>query len=213
MNDCQISEEELLERWRASASEEERRLLLEAALTPYLGRITRWALRICGSPDEAAETAQDALLAICSHIDQFRGECRFSTWVFAIVQNQARRRGMRSSRRRETSIDQLPEPTSPGPDAEDGLDQQLRMVQFRKLINTELTPLEAKIFLLHFGEEVPLAVLDRELRLTNRSGAKAHLVSATRKLRRKMKPLLARAPSRRAAGKNGLAITKGAEDE
>ncbi len=43
--------------------------------------------------------------------------------------------------------------------------------------------LEAKVITLHYGDELTLEAITRMLRLTNPSGAKAHIVSARRKLR------------------------------
>jgi RNA polymerase sigma-70 factor (ECF subfamily) len=188
MHDQQPSEEALLERLRLSRSGEERTALLERILAPYLDRIARWAQRISADPETAAEVAQDALLAICSHVDRFRGECRFSTWIYTIVRNQAWKRGSRTARGLEVPLEEVPEPSS-GPEAEGSLERREGVERFRRLIESELTPLEARIFLLHFGEGVPLAVLDRELGLQNRSGSRAYLISAKRKLRRKMRGL------------------------
>ena len=41
---------------------------------------------------------------------------------------------------------------------------------------------EARVMLLHYGEEMPLNAVSRKLGLTNKSGAKAYVVSARRKL-------------------------------
>jgi DNA-directed RNA polymerase specialized sigma24 family protein len=42
---------------------------------------------------------------------------------------------------------------------------------------------EARVLLLHYGQELPLRAVSRMLGLTNKSGAKAYIVSARRKLR------------------------------
>jgi RNA polymerase sigma-70 factor (ECF subfamily) len=42
-------------------------------------------LRIVGSPEDAEEVAQDAFLRTWRALPRFRGECRFSTWLFRIV--------------------------------------------------------------------------------------------------------------------------------
>src|SRR2546428_14137643 len=86
------SEEELLERLRHSNSGEDRRNLLEDLLTPYLNHIARWALRISANRDQAAEIAQDALLAGCAHIDQFRGRGGLWTRADTIGRHHARKR-------------------------------------------------------------------------------------------------------------------------
>jgi DNA-directed RNA polymerase specialized sigma24 family protein len=54
----------------------------------------------------------------------------------------------------------------------------------RALLDQTLDETENKIFTLHYGDDVPLKVITRLLGLENRSGAKAHIVSARRKLRR-----------------------------
>ncbi len=41
---------------------------------------------------------------------------------------------------------------------------------------------EAQVMLLHYGKELPLNTVSRMLGLTNKSGAKAYIVSAKRKL-------------------------------
>ncbi len=45
-----------------------------------------------------------------------------------------------------------------------------------------LEPLELRVMTLHYGHEVPLATITRELALSNPSGAKAYIVNARRKL-------------------------------
>ena len=181
-------EKALLREWRDSRSGEEKRQLLEKILTPYIDRIGRWALRIRGNPDDAAEAAQDALLAICSHIGEFRGECRFSTWIYTIVRNQVWKKSSRVARRGETSLEEVAEPQDKASsDPESIFRKRESTDQLRKWIGSELSSLEARIFLLHFGEGIPLQVLNQKLGLTNRSGARAYLLAAKRKLHRKIK--------------------------
>ncbi len=213
MTEERAAEEDLLRRLRLCASEEERRRLLEVLLLPYLDQIARWALRISADRDEAAEIAQDALLAICSHVDRFRGECRFSTWVYTIVRNQGWKRAVRWSRDQEVPLEEAPDRASETAGTEEIYERREDLARFRRLLDTELTPLEAQIFLQHFGDGVPLAVLERELGLTNRSGAKAYLVAALRKLRRRMRSWKGGAPSPgRLAARRCADVTRGDDD-
>ena len=46
-----------------------------------------------------------------------------------------------------------------------------------------LTTTEARVMMLHYGFDVPLANITKSLELHNKSGAKAYIVSARRKLR------------------------------
>ena len=196
-------EEELLRRWRQCRSADGRRALLERILEPYLARIVRWSLRFARNPDEASEIAQDALLTVCSRLESFRGEARFSTWLYALVRNHALNRVGRASDRRETSLEDMPpDVDSRTPDG--GYDRSQRLRDARSLLASVLTPMEARVFLLHFGLEMPLAAIDRELGLTNRSGARAYLVSAKRKLKRTREGRARRARARRERARETL---------
>lgn len=47
------------------------------------------ALRMCGSPEDAADVAQEAFLAAWRALPNFRGEAGFSTWLYRLVNNAA----------------------------------------------------------------------------------------------------------------------------
>jgi len=49
----------------------------------------RCAFRLLGNAADAEDAVQEALLAACKHIDQFRGQSQISTWLTAIVRNCA----------------------------------------------------------------------------------------------------------------------------
>ena len=51
---------------------------------------------------------------------------------------------------------------------------------------------ERAVFVLHYGDELPLDAVTRTLGLDNASGAKAYVVSAKRKLARAVKRIAAR---------------------
>ena len=51
---------------------------------------------------------------------------------------------------------------------------------------------ERAVFVLHYGDDVPLEAIGRLLQLQNTSGAKAFIVSAKRKLARAVKRIAAR---------------------
>ncbi len=68
-----------------------------------------------------------------------------------------------------------------------GFDSALERAQLtgvaREMMAKELTPVEAQVMMLHFGEDMPLAAISRLLKMENASGAKAYVVSAKRKLK------------------------------
>ena len=53
-------------------------------------RFRRIALAHLGEAADAEDAVQDALLAALTHVDQFRGQAKMSTWLTAIVINSAR---------------------------------------------------------------------------------------------------------------------------
>ena len=71
----------------------------------------------------------------------------------------------------------------------------------RTLIRETLDEIETKVLILHYVNELPLDVVNRMLGLTNRSGAKAYIVSARRKLMRAHARWKARQPQAMRGGR------------
>ena len=60
------------------------------AVTSCLPVFYRIALRRLGDIADAEDAVQDALLSAYRHLDQFKGQAKFSTWLTSIVINSAR---------------------------------------------------------------------------------------------------------------------------
>lgn len=65
----------------------------------YQHRVFNVVVRIVGDRAEAEDVAQEVFVAIFKHIDGFRGDAKFSTWVYRIATNTARNRIKYLSRR------------------------------------------------------------------------------------------------------------------
>ena len=76
--------------------------------------VYRAALAALRVPEEAEEAAQDALVRAWSHLDRFRGDSTFKTWLLRIAWNQAlsRRRGVTRWVRRAVGLDDVVEPAA-----------------------------------------------------------------------------------------------------
>ena len=97
-----VSAEEiaLIERVRAG----ERDLFMEL-VRPYQKLVYSTALSIMKNEHDAEDISQEALFKAFKNLRQFRGECKFSTWIIQITVNEARHRLRRAIRAAEESID------------------------------------------------------------------------------------------------------------
>lgn len=87
-SDATPSEEKLLIR-RIQSGEPE---LFYQLIRPCERRIYVIALAVVRNEADAEDTVQEALLKAFTHLDQFRSESRFSTWLIQIAINEARMR-------------------------------------------------------------------------------------------------------------------------
>jgi RNA polymerase sigma factor (sigma-70 family) len=179
-----LSDEQLVETARAEPARASE--CLGVLYGRYHSKVAYWCLRVCGSREEAADLAQEVFLRVHSRLGSFRGESRFSTWLYQVTRSVAINRG-ESSRRHSAplaDLDSTPEMADPLPDAEELLDRAQAAGELRAAME-ELEPLEARVLYLHFADGLTLPRITDLLRLENRSGAKAYIVSAMRKLRRR----------------------------
>ncbi len=78
---------------------------LGTLLTRHQGMLFNTALRMVSNRDDAMEVAQEAMLKIVQHIDNFREDARFTTWATRIAMNCAISRLRRRKIRRTQSLD------------------------------------------------------------------------------------------------------------
>ena len=86
-------------------SEEGAAQQLEQILASGLPSLYRRAYRILGNAADAEDAVQDALLAAYTHLHQFRGQAKISTWLTTIVLNCARLQLRRRPRQVHVSLD------------------------------------------------------------------------------------------------------------
>jgi RNA polymerase sigma-70 factor (ECF subfamily) len=60
---------------------------VEQLLARYEHQIYRFALRQCGDEQDAQDTLQETMIAAIRGLQGFRGEARFSTWLYQIVRS------------------------------------------------------------------------------------------------------------------------------
>ncbi|HEU5400720.1 MAG TPA: sigma-70 family RNA polymerase sigma factor [Terriglobales bacterium] len=111
-------------------------------IAPIERRLYFTALDIVRSQADAEEVAQEAILKAFRNLRSFRGDCKFSTWVFSITVNEAR---MRLRRNRELLLDDLQ------PEEEEGEYTPLQIADWREIPSEVLENSEMRE---HLGKAV-----------------------------------------------------------
>jgi RNA polymerase sigma-70 factor (ECF subfamily) len=174
---------------------------LDLLFRRYHQKVAGWCLRFCADREEAADLAQDVFLRVQERLATFRGESRFSTWLYTVARSVALNHGERARRRHADPLDEegSAELVEPSPPIDEELERGQELRAFREVFEQELDPLEAKVLYLHYVNGVKLSAITDLLGLDNKSGAKAYIVSGGRKLKRRFGLRLARPPATGAA--------------
>jgi RNA polymerase sigma-70 factor (ECF subfamily) len=149
-------------------------------------RVAAWCLRWCrGRGHDAADLAQEVFLRAQEKLAGFRFESSFTTWLYLVTRTVALNRADAARRRPAESLEEHEiDPVDPAPPADEAAARDQQVARLRAAIAAALDPVEAKVLRLHYHDGLTLPEIDRRLGLTNKSGAKAFLVSAKRKLQR-----------------------------
>lgn len=173
-----LSDEEVIGRYREDGNSR----WLDELFGRYHRKTALWCLRLSGGDREsAADLAQEVFLRAYRNLDSFRGDAKFSTWLFMIARNHCINVA-KSTRPAEPLEFDLPD--SKAPDILASLEQQQSVELVRQLLTEHLEPLEQRVMVMHYSDGLPLETVNRMLGLTNSSGARAYIVSAKRKLAR-----------------------------
>jgi RNA polymerase sigma-70 factor (ECF subfamily) len=147
-------------------------------------KVAAWCLRFTGNREAALDLAQEVFIKAYRRLDAFRGDSRFSTWLYTIARNhcltEARRWSTEPAQAGKAIPAHLPDTGCGRVDETIEREQLLRLL--RRLVSEALDETEAQVMTLHYYQELPLDAITRLLDLKNPSGAKAFIVSARRKL-------------------------------
>jgi RNA polymerase sigma-70 factor (ECF subfamily) len=177
-----LSDEELVSRYRLAPGSAASDGAIEELFQRYHTRVARWCYRFSGDREAAADMAQEIFLKAFRHLASFRGDSRFSTWLYMIARNHCRNEWKARGSSPESNAEPLLELAAETAAIEAELVQASNVAEMRRLLSDTLDDTELRVLTLHFGHEFSLAVVTRLLGLTNTSGAKAYIVSAKRKL-------------------------------
>ena len=150
----------------------------------YHPRVLSWCRRLTRNREGSNDLAQEVFLRAFRYMHTFRGESSLSTWLYVITRNYCMNALKKCGRDPVDGADLV----SPGVAGSDGTETYENLANTQsfaamwRLIHKTLTPLEARVMALHYGHGLPLALITRELTLSNPSGAKAYIVNARHKL-------------------------------
>lgn len=189
-----LSDEELVAKFRADAGSPGADLWINELFQRFHSRVATWCLRFTGDRESASDLAQDVFLKAYRNLSSFRGDAKFSTWLYSIARNhcinEMKARGGRPEESADTLELDLTHASGESVLASIERNESLRSMQ--TLIEETLDETEARVMTLHYAEEITLDAVTRLLGLTNASGAKAYVVSAKRKLGLALQRLKAR---------------------
>ena len=72
---------------------------LDELFRRYRGAAYRVAYRLLGNEEDALDAVQDGFVKALTHLDRFRGQCSFKTWLLRMVSNAALDVGRQRRRR------------------------------------------------------------------------------------------------------------------
>jgi RNA polymerase sigma-70 factor, ECF subfamily len=120
----------------------------EQLIRKYQTRMINISFRMTGDYDDACEAVQEAFLSAYRSIRKFRGDAKFSTWLYGICINYSKNRlsqTRRRSRYEVQSVDQSPsdfqvatttELSDPGPSALDRIEKKELQVKVQECIDS-----------------------------------------------------------------------------
>lgn len=61
----------------------------ERLVKRYEGQVYNFSLRLAGNPSDALDLMQEVFIGVYRNLHRFRGDSKFSTWLFRIAHNKA----------------------------------------------------------------------------------------------------------------------------
>lgn len=184
-----LTDEELIARYRSHESVAVRQECINELFRRHLRKVSLWCLRITEHREAAADLAQEIFLKAFEKLDSYQGSSKFTTWIYSITRNHCLNY-LKSSSRKMIAVEDSVLLGYADRDAGEvfkEIESAGSRRELMQLVSRTLDATELKVMTLHFGEGVPLEGVSRLLRLSNRSGAKAYIVSAKRKLAKSLR--------------------------
>lgn len=174
------SDRELVERARAHTDTPAGQAAAGELLRRYRRPVYVWCFRYVGEHERALDMAQDVLLAAYQRLGEFEGRAAFSSWLFVIARNRCLNEIRNDGRREDIEPDSLVDEVT---GFDERLESELQGQRLLSLADRVLDEDERKALWLRYSELLPVEEITALLNLDQKSGARALLQRARRKLR------------------------------
>jgi RNA polymerase sigma-70 factor (ECF subfamily) len=126
----------------------------------YFPRVYRFALKRLNDPGEAEDVAQEVFFTVFNALESFEGNSTLLVWIFGVTRNVVNRR-FRKARPRLDSLDDERAAEVPAAvvSADRVLDARRALSECERVIDTELTPLQRRIFHLKHLRRQPIRAI------------------------------------------------------
>ena len=123
----------------------------EELMGRHQGRVYAFCYRYFGAQEPAEEAAQEVWVKIFRYLDKFRGDSKFTTWMYRVALNHCRNLSAYEGRRGKGKHDSLDAERDDGeggamrrqlPDSGPGADEMLVADERRKMMHEELALLD-----------------------------------------------------------------------
>ena len=136
----------------------------EQLVAAYRDQVFRLALRMCGNEADADEVAQEAFLSAWKALPNFRGDSRFSTWLYQLTSHAAI--DLMRREKRQIAAEDITGVSAPDPDPSP--QQQAERSETRQAVRDamgQLSPEYRQIVVLRFLQELSYEEIGAVLKL------------------------------------------------
>ncbi len=164
---------------------------IDEVVREYQNPLFSFIIRIVENRETADDIFQETWVRVIRHIGSFRGDARFSTWLFQIALNQCRNVMRKQSRRSFVDIEDVSQSLAVNPDVD--ADQIVMAGKVKKMLAGMPVKMREVIVLRYYhdkSEQEIAAVIGKPL-----GTVKSRLHRATHMLREKMETFQSEVPT------------------
>lgn len=122
------------------------RAAFELLYEAYFPRVYRFALKRLGDPGEAEDVTQETFVTVFRALPSYAGTSSLLVWIFGITRNKVNRRFRGRRPRFESLDDRLTELPGEEVPADRAVDARRILGRCDHVLQTDLTPLQRRIF-------------------------------------------------------------------